>query len=154
MKTVCPLGMWVRIPSSPPKNRYLDTKHIKVTVLFSIRQICGMICPRRMYLILYQCFKKCKIGFNPPLSHQSLLFCYTVLTEKGGWSMLNHYKKRAALFLASQGITLFGSSLVQFAVIWYVTMQTSSGVWVSAMTVAAYLPQFIVSFFLPHIHFQ
>ena len=61
--------------------------------------------------------------------------------------MLNHYKKRAALFLTSQGITLFGSSLVQFATIWYVTMQTSSGVWVSAMTVAAYLPQFIVSFF-------
>ncbi|MBS6440610.1 MAG: MFS transporter [Clostridiales bacterium] len=30
--------------------------------------------------------------------------------------------------------------------IWYVTMQTSSGVWVSAMTVAAYLPQFLISF--------
>ena len=60
---------------------------------------------------------------------------------------LNHYKKKAALFLASQGVTLFGSSLAQFALIWYVTMQTSSGVWVSAMTVAAYLPQFLISFF-------
>lgn len=60
---------------------------------------------------------------------------------------LNNYKKRAALFLTSQGITLFGSSLTQFAIIWYVTMQTSSGVWVSAMTVSAFLPQFLVSFF-------
>ena len=60
---------------------------------------------------------------------------------------LNNYKKRAALFLTSQGITLFGSSLTQFAIIWYVTMQTSSGVWGSAMTVSAFLPQFLVSFF-------
>lgn len=60
---------------------------------------------------------------------------------------MNNYKKKAALFLTSQGITLFGSSLTQFAMIWYVTMQTSSGVWVSAMTVAAYLPQFLISFF-------
>lgn len=60
---------------------------------------------------------------------------------------MNNYKKRAALFLTSQGITLFGSSLTQFAMIWYVTVQTSSGVWVSAMTVAAYLPQFLISFF-------
>lgn len=60
---------------------------------------------------------------------------------------LNNHKKRAALFLTSQGITLFGSSLTQFAIIWYVTMQTSSGVWVSAMTVSAFLPQFLVSFF-------
>lgn len=30
---------------------------------------------------------------------------------------MNNYKKKAALFLTSQGITLFGSSLVQFAII-------------------------------------
>lgn len=60
---------------------------------------------------------------------------------------MKNYKKKAALFLASQGITLFGSSLVQFAIIWYVTLKTSSGIWVSAMTVAAYVPQFIISFF-------
>lgn len=56
------------------------------------------------------------------------------------------YKKKAGLFLASQGITLFGSSVVQFAIIWYVTLQTSSGAWVSAMTAAAYVPQFFISF--------
>lgn len=56
-------------------------------------------------------------------------------------------RKKIILFLASQGVTLLGSSVVQFAIIWYVTMQTSSGAWVSALTVAAYLPQFIISFF-------
>ena len=56
-------------------------------------------------------------------------------------------KTKPAIFLISQGITLFGSSIVQFAIIWYVTLETSSGVWVSALTVAAYAPQFLISFF-------
>ncbi len=60
---------------------------------------------------------------------------------------MENYKKKAAVFLASQGITLFGSSVVQFAIIWYVTLKTSSGIWVSALTVAAYVPQFVISFF-------
>ncbi|MGN1041088.1 MAG: MFS transporter [Candidatus Fimimonas sp.] len=60
---------------------------------------------------------------------------------------MNNYKKKAALFLLSQGVTLFGSSLTQFALIWFVTKQTSSGLWVSAMTVAAFVPQFVISFF-------
>lgn len=60
---------------------------------------------------------------------------------------MSGYKKKAILFLASQGITLFGSSVVQFAIVWYVTMETSSGAWVSLLTAAAYVPQFIISFF-------
>lgn len=58
-----------------------------------------------------------------------------------------NYKKKAVLFLTSQGITLFGSSVVQFAIVWYVTLKTSSGAWVSALTVAACVPQFLISFF-------
>ena len=56
------------------------------------------------------------------------------------------WKSQATLFLVSQCITLFGSTLVQMAVVWYVTIQTSSGVWVSAFTVCSYLPQFLISF--------
>lgn len=55
--------------------------------------------------------------------------------------------KKAVLFLLCQGISLFGSSIVQFAIIWYVTIKTSSGIWVALLTVASYLPQFIISFF-------
>ena len=56
------------------------------------------------------------------------------------------WKRQAVLFLISQCITLFGSTLVQMAIVWYVTIQTSSGVWVAAFTVCSYLPQFLVSF--------
>ena len=56
------------------------------------------------------------------------------------------WKSQAMLFLVSQCITLFGSTLVQMAIIWYVTIQTSSGVWVAAFTVCSYLPQFLISF--------
>ena len=56
------------------------------------------------------------------------------------------WQKRILLFLTSQCITLFGSTLVQMALVWYAAMQTSSGVWVAAFTVASYLPQFLISF--------
>ena len=47
---------------------------------------------------------------------------------------------KAALFLASQAVTLLGSSIVQFAIIWYVTLETSSGGWVALLSAAAYIP--------------
>lgn len=56
------------------------------------------------------------------------------------------WKSRTLLFLISQCITLFGSTLVQMAIVWYVTFQTSSGAWVAAFTVCSYLPQFLISF--------
>lgn len=60
--------------------------------------------------------------------------------QRPGW------RKRTILFLTSQCITLFGSTLVQMALVWYATMQTASGAWVAAFTVCAYLPQFLISF--------
>lgn len=57
-----------------------------------------------------------------------------------------NWKSQAMLFLISQCITLFGSTIVQMSIIWYVTIQTSSGVWVAAFTVCSYLPQFFISF--------
>lgn len=56
------------------------------------------------------------------------------------------WKKWTILFLISQCITLFGSTLVQMAIVWFVTMQTSSGTWVAAFTICSYLPQFLISF--------
>ena len=55
-------------------------------------------------------------------------------------------RSQALLFLLSQCMTLFGSTLVQMAIVWYVTLQTLSGAWVAAFTVCSYLPQFLVSF--------
>lgn len=56
------------------------------------------------------------------------------------------WKAKAILFLVSQSITLFGSTLVQMAIVWYVTLSTSSGLWVAAFSVCSYLPQFLISF--------
>lgn len=58
----------------------------------------------------------------------------------------NHWKGRTLCFLASQSITLFGSTLVQMAMVWYVTLETASGAWVAAFTICSYLPQFLISF--------
>lgn len=59
----------------------------------------------------------------------------------------NAWKRRTALFLVSQCMTLLGSMIVQMSIIWYVTLKTSSGGWVAAFTICAYLPQFLISFF-------
>lgn len=58
----------------------------------------------------------------------------------------NSWQRRTILFLISQCITLFGSTLVQMAVVWYATMETASGAWVASFTVCSYLPQFLISF--------
>lgn len=57
-----------------------------------------------------------------------------------------NWKSRTVLFLISQCVTLFGSTLVQMAIVWYVTLNTSSGVWVAAFSICSYLPQFLMSF--------
>jgi len=53
--------------------------------------------------------------------------------------------KKIALFLISQNVSLFGSSVVEFAIIWYITLETSSGFWLMSATVCAMLPKVLVS---------
>ena len=60
--------------------------------------------------------------------------------EKGNW------KRKTLFFLISQCITLFGSTLVQMAIVWYITLKTESGAWVAAVSICSYLPQFLISF--------
>lgn len=60
--------------------------------------------------------------------------------------MKESWKLRTILFLVSQCITLFGTTLVQMAIVWYVTLKTSSGTWIAAFTICSYLPQFLISF--------
>jgi DHA3 family macrolide efflux protein-like MFS transporter len=55
------------------------------------------------------------------------------------------WKKNVALFLAGQAVTLVGSSLVGYAVMWYVTLETQSGVMMTIFTVATMLPMFFIS---------
>lgn len=57
----------------------------------------------------------------------------------------SNWKKNVTLFIAGQGITLFGSMLVHYAVMWYITLQTKSGMMMTLITVAGVLPMFFIS---------
>lgn len=62
---------------------------------------------------------------------------------------MNEYKWKGdiARFLCAQTISLLGSSIVQYAIIWYITLTTSSGKVIMLSTLCGFLPQILISFF-------
>lgn len=68
-----------------------------------------------------------------------------VMKEKGLQAQNNTWMKKIALFLASQNVSLFGSSVVSFAIIWYITLETSSGKWVMLSAICSMLPHVLIS---------
>lgn len=59
----------------------------------------------------------------------------------------DNWKRKTAKFLIAQTISLFGSSLVQYAIIWYITLITASGSIMTIATICGYVPQMIISMF-------
>lgn len=59
--------------------------------------------------------------------------------------MKKNWKKNTAVFLISQAISIFGSSLVQFAITWYITLTTKSGIYSMLAIVFGILPMFFLS---------
>ena len=59
--------------------------------------------------------------------------------DRAGWS------RKFAIFIASQSISLFGSSLVQFAILWYITLETNSGLMMALSIIFGFLPTFFLS---------
>lgn len=57
------------------------------------------------------------------------------------------WQKKTALFLSSQSLSMFGSMLVQYAIIWHITLTTQSGATLTIATIAGFLPQIILSLF-------
>ena len=57
------------------------------------------------------------------------------------------WRRDVALFLSGQMVSLFGSMLVQYAVMWYLTLTTKDGVVLALSTVFGFLPQAVVSIF-------
>lgn len=55
------------------------------------------------------------------------------------------WKKNAGVFIGSQSISLFGSSLVQFAITWHITLTTKSGMYMTISIICSLLPILIVS---------
>jgi DHA3 family macrolide efflux protein-like MFS transporter len=58
---------------------------------------------------------------------------------------LKNWQKNVILFLASQIISLFGSMLVQYAITWYITLETQSGVMMTISIICGILPTFFLS---------
>ena len=57
----------------------------------------------------------------------------------------NHWKRNTILFLGSQTISLFGSALVQYAIMWYITLNTQSGVMMTISIICGFVPTFFLS---------
>ncbi|MEW6548045.1 MAG: MFS transporter [Spirochaetota bacterium] len=55
------------------------------------------------------------------------------------------WKKNIAVFLSSQTLSLFGSSLVQYALMWHITLETKSGLMMTLYIVCGFLPTFFLS---------
>lgn len=59
--------------------------------------------------------------------------------------MNNRWIKKIILFLTSQSLSLFGSSLVQYAITWHITLETQSGIMMAISIICSFLPTFFVS---------
>lgn len=59
----------------------------------------------------------------------------------------NQWKGKTIRFLTAQTISLFGSSLVQYAIIWHITLTTSSGSMMTISTACGFVPQILISLF-------
>jgi len=57
------------------------------------------------------------------------------------------WKRRVTVFLVGQTITTFGSFLVQYAIMWHLTLTTKSGLVLALAAIFGFLPQAIVSIF-------
>lgn len=55
------------------------------------------------------------------------------------------WKPQIALFLSSQGLSLLGSMLVQYALMWHLTMTTQSGMVMTLAVIVGFVPMLFIS---------
>lgn len=60
-------------------------------------------------------------------------------------NLKENWLKNIVLFLSSQTISLFGSSLVQYAIMWYITLETESGLMMTLYIICGFIPTFLLS---------
>ncbi|WP_411551514.1 MFS transporter [Paenibacillus lautus] len=56
-----------------------------------------------------------------------------------------HWKRNIILFLSSQTLSLFGSALVQYAIMWHITLTTQSGIMMTLYIICGFIPTFLLS---------
>ena len=62
-----------------------------------------------------------------------------------GPSSREAWKKNTAIFLSSQALSLLGSALVQYALLWHITLETKSGLMMTLYIICGFLPTFFLS---------
>lgn len=67
--------------------------------------------------------------------------------KEGRFDMYENWKIQTGKFLTAQTISLFGSVLVQYAMVWYLTLHTGSGKVLTLSTICGFLPQVLISLF-------
>ncbi len=60
-------------------------------------------------------------------------------------NLKENWLKNIILFLSSQTISLFGSSLVQYAIMWHITLTTESGLMMTLFIICGFIPTFLLS---------
>jgi len=65
--------------------------------------------------------------------------------EENILDLKKNWNKNIILFLTSQTISLFGSALVQYAITWYITLETKSGIMMTLSIICGFLPTFFIS---------
>ena len=61
--------------------------------------------------------------------------------------MKTAWKRNIALFLTSQTLSLFGTSIVQYAIMWHIVLKTQSGTMMMVYILVGMLPTFFTSLF-------
>ncbi len=56
-----------------------------------------------------------------------------------------NWQKKIVLFLTSQAFSFFGSALVQYAITWYITLKTQSGIMMTISIICGFVPTFLIS---------
>lgn len=55
------------------------------------------------------------------------------------------WKQKATIFILSQTISILGSSIVGFVIVWYITLETSSGTLMTLSILSTFLPSIVIS---------
>jgi len=58
---------------------------------------------------------------------------------------MKNWKKNSAFFIGGQSISLFGSMLVQYAIMWHITLETRSGLIMTLSILAGFIPSLFLS---------
>ena len=70
-----------------------------------------------------------------------------VINLEGEVKMKDKSLTRVSVFLTSQIISLFGSAIVSYSIVWYITLKTSSTMALAISIVCTYMPQIVISMF-------